>query len=90
MRKDPYRIVVKRSVLREIRRLPDVVVRRLRERIAALATDPLPPDAEPIQGYAHYYRIRVGSYRVIYEVATQIRIITIVRIGHRRDVYRVL
>lgn len=77
MRKNLYQIVVKRSVLKEIRRLPAAVLERIHERIAALAMDPVPPDAEAIQGYAHIYRLRIGSYRVVYEVAAQIRIITL-------------
>ncbi len=84
----PYKIVLKESVLRDIRRFPRAVLSRLRERIAALVHDPLPPGAETIQGYEHYYRIRVGAYRIVYEVKTTVRIITIIRIGHRKDVYR--
>ncbi len=83
-----YRIVVKQSVLKDIRRIPTVVLRRVRESIARLAQEPVPPQAQPLSGYAGIYRIRVGSYRILYEVAHEIRIITVVRIGHRRDVYR--
>lgn len=88
MRRNTYRIVVKESVLRDIRRLPQLVVQRLYEHIAALANEPIPSGAEKIHGYNHYYRIRVGAYRVIYEVGRSIRIITIIRIGHRKDVYK--
>jgi mRNA interferase RelE/StbE len=86
----PYAIVLKRSVLKDIRRIPKNILRSIQDRIGALATTPLPPGAEPIEGYAHHYRIRIGRYRVVYEVATAIRIITIVKIGHRKDVYRKL
>ncbi|MBI3619505.1 type II toxin-antitoxin system RelE/ParE family toxin [Candidatus Peregrinibacteria bacterium] len=83
-----YRIVLKESVLREIRRFPRFVLDAIRERIAALAHDPFPSGVEKIQGYDHHYRIRVRNYRIVYEVASHIRIITIIRIGHRKDVYR--
>lgn len=83
-----YAIVFVQSALKEIRRLPQIVVSRLRERIAALADDPRPAGVEKIQGYEDHYRIRIGNYRVVYEVADQVRIITIVRVGHRKDVYR--
>lgn len=86
----PYDIVVKQSVLKDIRRIPQSILGKLKEKIAALAHEPFPPGAEPIQGYGHHYRIRLGNYRIIYQVATTIRIITIVKVGHRKDVYKAL
>lgn len=84
----PYQIVLKRSVLKDIRRIPRSILDALQARIAALAENPLPRGAEPIEGYAHHYRIRMGTYRIVYEVAATIRILTVIRIGHRKDVYR--
>ena len=86
--KKPYAIVLKRSVLKDIRRIPQSVLSLIQDRVAALATNPFPPGAEPMYGYDHFYRLRIGSYRVVYEVAATIRVITIVKIGHRKDVYR--
>ncbi len=83
-----YRIVLKESVVRDIRKFPRAVLSRLRERIAALAINPFPAGAEKIQGYEHHYRIRAGAYRIVYEVRTTVKIITIIRVGHRKDVYR--
>ncbi|MDO8649482.1 MAG: type II toxin-antitoxin system RelE/ParE family toxin, partial [Candidatus Peregrinibacteria bacterium] len=74
-----YEIVLKRSVLKDIRGIPQSILLRIQDRIAALATDPFPSGAEPIGGYDHCYRIRLGNYRIVYEVATTIRIITIIR-----------
>ncbi len=85
-----YQIVLKRSVLKDIRRIPHSILDALRERIAALSLDPIPHGAEPLEGYAHHYRIRMGNYRIVYEVAATVRIVTIIRIGHRKDVYRKL
>ena len=85
-----YSIVLKKSVLKDIRKIPAVILRRIQERIALLAEDPFPNGVESIQGYAHHYRIRIGNYRVVYEVATEIRIITVIRIGHRQNVYQEL
>lgn len=85
-----YGLVFKRSVVKDIRRIPGSILQSIHDRIAALANDPFPSGAEPIEGYKHYYRIRIGQYRVIYEVAATVRIITIIRIGHRKDVYRML
>ncbi len=84
----PYGIMLQKPVLKQMRSVPPVVLRHIGERIAALANDPIPTQAEPIQGYKGHFRIRIGSYRVIYEVTHTIRIITIVRIAHRKDVYR--
>lgn len=84
----PYQIVFKRSVLKDIRRIPSSILQAIQDRISALAVDPLLPNAEPIEGYQHCYRIRIGNYRVLYEVTTTVRIITIIRIGHRKDIYR--
>jgi mRNA interferase RelE/StbE len=85
-----YRIVLKQSVLKDLRRIPRSIVRVLQERILALAQDPVPSGAEPIEGYQHWFRIRIGNYRVVYHVAKSIEIITVIKIGHRKDVYRSL
>jgi mRNA interferase RelE/StbE len=86
----PYEIVLKRSVLKDIRAIPRSILRSIQDRIAALSTDPFPPGMEPIEGRDRCYRIRIGNYRIVYDVATTVRIITIIRIGHRKDVYRKL
>lgn len=86
----PYDIVVKRSVLKDIRRIPKTILGQIQERIAALAHEPFPSGAEAIEGYHHCYRIRIGQYRVLYEVASTVRIVTIIRIRHRKDAYRQL
>lgn len=86
----PFKIELKKSVLKDIRKIPVGYLAAIRERILQLAVDPVPNGAEPIQGYKHHYRIRIGNYRVIYEVASDIRIVTIIRIGNRKDVYRQL
>ena len=90
MSDERYRIVLKKSVLKDIRKIPAVILRRIQEEIVSLAENPFPNGVESIQGYARHYRIRIGNYRVVYEVATQVRIITIIRIGHRQKVYREL
>ncbi len=88
MSSPPYTIVVKRKAQKDIDRLPDALFARIRERIAMLANNPLPPGSKKMKGYEKLYRIRVGQYRVVYEVAAEIRIIAIIRIGHRKDIYR--
>jgi len=85
-----YSVVLKRSVLKDIRAIPRSALRRIRQAIDALRADPVPPQCEKLRGYACVYRIRVGMYRMVYEVAKAVRIITVIRIGHRKDVYRML
>jgi mRNA interferase RelE/StbE len=82
-----YSLVVKKSAERELRALPKADLRRVTDRIRDLAQDPRPPGHEKLSGQAHY-RVRQGDYRVVYAIDDDHRVITIVKIGHRREVYR--
>jgi mRNA interferase RelE/StbE len=83
-----YAIVFKPAAIRDLRKLPQDVQRRVAARIDTLATDPLPHGVEALQGEPDMYRIRVGEYRIIYKRETKALVILVVRIGHRREVYR--
>ena len=83
-----FQIIFKRSAQKDIRRIPQSILQFIYEHIEALATNPLPPGVKPVSGYDNYYRIRIGQYRVIYELSTSIRIIFIARVGHRKDIYK--
>jgi mRNA interferase RelE/StbE len=84
-----YRLLVKRSAAKEI---DGIGQRRDRERvvaaIGALAEEPRPAGAEKLAGRDDRYRIRVGDYRVVYSIEDAALIVWIVKVGHRRDVYR--
>lgn len=82
-----YQITIKRSAQRALARIAERDQQRLRDAIQTLATDPRPPGCKKLTGY-DTWRIRVGTYRVIYEIADGPRIVAIVEVGHRRDVYR--
>jgi mRNA interferase RelE/StbE len=82
-----YRIVFKRSVAKDLRPIPNQDVRRILDRIDQLAENPRPPGAERLTG-DEKYRIRQGRYRILYTIADEIVTVTVVRVGHRRDVYR--
>jgi mRNA interferase RelE/StbE len=82
-----YKIVFKRSVAKDLRPLPNRDVQRILARIDQLAENPRPPGAERLTG-DDKYRIRQGRYRILYTIADEIVTVTVVRIGHRRDVYR--
>ncbi len=83
-----YRLQIKRSAEVDLRRLAEPIFTRVNERILALRDDPRPTGVRKLQGQQEGWRIRVGDYRVLYLIDDTARLITIVRVRHRRDVYR--
>lgn len=84
----PYTVVFATSALRDLERLPSQTVQRIMNAIRELGNNPRPPGCKKIVGSESIYRIRVGQYRVIYEVDDPKRVVRITRIRHRKDVYR--
>ena len=82
-----FEVVVRKSVAKDLRRIPDKDVRRILERIASLADDPRPPGSEKLSAQERY-RVRQGVYRILYAIKDDQLIITVVKIGHRREVDR--
>jgi mRNA interferase RelE/StbE len=82
-----YRIVFRQSVAKDLRPIPRRDVQRILKRIDGLADDPRPAGAEKLSG-DEKYRIRQGSYRILYTIEDDVVTVTIVKVGHRRDVYR--
>ena len=82
-----YRIQIKRSAERELRGIPKKDLQRIARRLGTLSRDPRPPGCEKLSGQERY-RIRQGDYRVVYSIDAGTRTVTIVKIGHRREVYR--
>jgi mRNA interferase RelE/StbE len=82
-----YELLIKRSAAKELAALPPTYRRRIATRIQQLSAAPRPPGVEKLSG-AEQYRVRQGDYRVLYEIDDGERTVTIVRIGHRKDVYR--
>lgn len=83
-----YRLEWRKSTKKDLRRLPSQEVKKTIEAVEALMGDPFPYASEKLSGSEHAYRIRIGNYRVIYEVFTSILLVEIQRIAHRKDVYR--
>ena len=83
-----YRVEFLRSAQREFLALPQAERVRIGARIEALADNPRPPGCVRLSGQAKLWRIRVGNYRVIYAIEDSPRIVAIVRVAHRREVYR--
>jgi mRNA interferase RelE/StbE len=82
-----YSLVFKASVARDLRQLPTSDVRRILARIEALAEEPRPTSCEKLSGQERY-RVRQGVYRIVYEIGDQELVVMVVKVGHRRDVYR--
>ena len=82
-----YRLLVKRSAVKELQSLRIKDRRRVVRRLQALADDPRPQGCEKLAGVA-LYRVRQGDYRVLYEISDAQKSVTIVKVGNRRDVYR--
>jgi mRNA interferase RelE/StbE len=83
-----YKIEFAASALREFKALERPIQRRIATRIDELALNPLPAGSKKLRGGPDSYRIRVGDYRVIYRVDGQRVTVLVLKIGHRREVYR--
>jgi mRNA interferase RelE/StbE len=82
-----YKIEWKRSAVKELRSLSKDVVAKILQSVEQLSTNPYPAGVRKLVGVEHTYRIREGSYRVIFTVTASSLVIEIVRVGHRKDVY---
>jgi mRNA interferase RelE/StbE len=82
-----YRLSFKSSVARDLRSIPNQDVAKILARIEALAEDPRPPGCEKLSGLPRY-RVRQGVYRIVYEIQDDVLLVLVVKIGHRKDVYR--
>ena len=82
-----YEQVFRKSVARDLRAFPNHEVKQILQRIRALADDPRAAGCEKLSGQARY-RVRQGAYRIIYEIEDARLIVLVVKIGHRRSVYR--
>ena len=83
-----YRIEFAPRAEREFHALSRDVQRRLAPRIDSLGRDPRPRGAKKMAGEDELYRLRVGDYRVLYQIRDRLLVVLVVTIGHRREVYR--
>ncbi len=82
-----FRLVFKKSVAKDLRDIPKKDVSRILKCFDALAEDPRAKGCEKLSGQERY-RVRQGSYRIIYEIQEDVLVVMVVKVGHRRDVYR--
>lgn len=84
----PYEITYTRDAAKAFRRIHPEMRKRIRDAIEALSKEPRPSGALQLTGGAGEYRIRVGDYRIIYDIEDHRLVILILRVAHRREVYR--
>ena len=82
-----YRVLFRRSVEKDFSSLPKRDVKRILNRIKTLEENPRPPGSEKLTGQERY-RLRQGRYRIVYSIQDDELTVWVVKIGHRKDVYR--
>ncbi|MFC1896096.1 type II toxin-antitoxin system RelE/ParE family toxin [Thermodesulfobacteriota bacterium] len=85
-----YRIEVKKSAAKTLKKIPKPDQKRISERIDNLAKNLPNPDTAKMKGNNPFHKVRVGDYRIIYEIQDDALLILIINIGHRKDIYRSL
>jgi mRNA interferase RelE/StbE len=83
-----YRIELSPRAQRDFKALDASIRRRIARRIDSLSENPYPQGIKKIEGEDELYRLRIGDYRVLYQVKGKILLVLIVGIGHRHDIYR--
>lgn len=83
-----YRIEFKRSAAKALKKIPKSDQKRVAERIDSLSEKLPDPATTKMKGDNPFHRIRVGDYRIIYEIHGDILLIVVLKIGHRKEVYR--
>jgi mRNA interferase RelE/StbE len=82
-----YRVALTTSAEKELQGLPAKMIASIMPRLERLATAPRPPGCKKLKGGDKEWRIRVGDYRIVYEIDDTARIVDVTRIAHRREVY---
>ena len=83
-----YKVFLEKRAEREIKKLPAEIFYRITPKLKTLSENPKPPGCRKITGAKSDWRIRIGDYRIIYEIDEQEKAVKVMRIRHRRDVYR--
>lgn len=83
-----HEVQIERAAEKDLRRLDDQTHDRVVKQIVALGKEPRPPGSKKLGGTTNDWRIRVGDYRVLYEIADSIRVVRVYRVRHRREAYR--
>lgn len=82
-----YSVEVKPAARKELDALPDPVLARVVRKLESLADVPRPAGCKKLKGYKDQWRIRIGNWRVVYLIDETVKLVSIVRIAHRREIY---
>jgi mRNA interferase RelE/StbE len=83
-----YSIELRPAALRDLRAIPKEMLLRVGRKVDSLSDNPRPPGVEKLSGSENSYRVCVGDYRILYQIEDEVLRVLVVRVGHRRDIYR--
>lgn len=83
-----YQVEITPAAKRQIKKLIKPTQELIIQRLEELADNPRPPGVLKLEGEENLYRVRVGDYRIIYQIQDRVLLIVVVKVGHRGDVYR--
>ncbi len=83
-----YEIKISKSASKQIKKLSSELQERIQDRIDNLAIEPRPDGVKKLKGRENGYRIRVGDYRILYDIFDDVLLITVVEVGHRSNIYK--
>ncbi|MFH1617265.1 MAG: type II toxin-antitoxin system RelE/ParE family toxin [Candidatus Margulisiibacteriota bacterium] len=83
-----YKVEIKRSALKDIKKLEKGSIPPIYRKIASLSDNPHPAQSQKLKGMDNSYRLRIGDYRIIYQIDHQNKAVMVFGIGHRKDIYR--
>jgi mRNA interferase RelE/StbE len=83
-----YRIEFSPAAERQFKKLPKEIQLRLKPRLDGLMNNPFPRGAKKLSGEENIYRLRVGDHRIIYQVQQETLLVLVVKLGHRKEIYR--
>jgi mRNA interferase RelE/StbE len=82
-----YKVEFAKSVRKDFKKIPPLETGSILNAIFELAKDPRPPSSRKLKG-EKLYRIRIGNYRVIYEIQDERLLVSVIKLGHRKDIYK--
>jgi len=82
-----YEVLLSKAARKQLTSLPTFIHNKIIEDLSGLSSLPRPPGCKKLKGYKNSYRIRVGDYRIIYEIEDKVLRILVIAIGHRKDIY---
>ena len=88
LRKEHYEVYIEQAAEKDLKALPVEYFRNVIRRIQALSNNPHPSGCRKIKGSDNYWRIRIGNYRVLYEIDSTAKAVRVFRVKHRREIYR--